>query len=67
MTPFISTLWYYVDAENHLLGPVSTAALDLFFVEGFISLGTRIIRENGVEYQTYGSIFSDSSLRDSLY
>jgi hypothetical protein len=63
MTPFISTRWYYVDANNQLLGPISIATLDALFVEGVISLKTRVIRELGTDFQPYGAIFTDSHLR----
>ena len=66
MTPFFPTRWYYVDDSNHLLGPVSLGMLDALFVEGVISLETRVIREKGTDFQPYSSIFTASDLRMPL-
>ena len=57
MMPTFSTRWYYVDADNNLLGPISIETLDALFMEGIISLDTRVIREKGTEFQPYSSIF----------
>ncbi|GEM_PF-6946422 len=68
MTPFShsSNLWYYLGADNRLLGPITIGGLDALFVEGVISLETRVIREFGKDFQPYGAVFTDSSLRDQL-
>ncbi|XHR27034.1 MAG: hypothetical protein ACFUZC_13890 [Chthoniobacteraceae bacterium] len=65
MTP-ISTLWYYVNANNEIIGPVSLGMLDILYVEGLISLQTRVIRELGKDFQPYNDIFTDSTLRMPL-
>ncbi len=67
MTPCISARWYYEDANKNLQGPVSIVALDVFFMEGFISLSTRIIRENGTDFRPYSSIFTASSPRTLFF
>jgi hypothetical protein len=67
MMPYIPARWYYKDADKNLQGPVSTVALDVFFMEGFISLSTRIIRENGTDFQPYSSIFTTSSPRTLFF
>lgn len=61
LKPQISTRWYYEDAEKNLLGPISAETLDALFLEGVISLNTRVIREHGTEFQPYSSIFRTSS------
>ena len=57
MMPQFSTRWYYEDSQKNLLGPVSAETLDALFLEGIISLSTRVIRENGTDFQPYSSIF----------
>jgi hypothetical protein len=37
------------------------------FMEGFILLSTRIIRENGTDFYPYSSIFTASSPRGLFY
>jgi hypothetical protein len=67
MMPYISARWYYEDADKNLQGPVSTVALDALFMEGFISLSTRIIREGGTDFYPYSSIFTTSSPRTLFF
>ncbi|XHR29162.1 MAG: GYF domain-containing protein [Chthoniobacteraceae bacterium] len=65
MTPYVSTHWYYVDASDQMLGPFCIETLDAFFVEGIISLNTRVLRERGTDFQPYSVIFTDPDLRIS--
>ncbi|XHR28235.1 MAG: GYF domain-containing protein [Chthoniobacteraceae bacterium] len=70
MTPFLFSdtpyRWHYVDAQNNLVGPVSAETLDALFLEGIISLNTRVRREEGTEFQPYSSIFTASKPRNPL-
>ncbi|XHR29069.1 MAG: GYF domain-containing protein [Chthoniobacteraceae bacterium] len=61
--PYISNRWYYVNANNEILGPFSLSTIDAFYVEGIISLNTRVLREFGTDFQPYNDIFTDSDLR----
>ncbi|XHR28752.1 MAG: hypothetical protein ACFUZC_22900 [Chthoniobacteraceae bacterium] len=66
MTPYISNHWYYEDANNEIIGPFCLSTLDAFYVEGIISLNTRVIRAFGADFQPYSDIFTDSQLRMPL-
>jgi len=55
-----------VNTNNEIIGPVSLGMLDMLFVEGLISLQTRVMREFGKDFQPYNDIFTDSSLRMPL-
>jgi hypothetical protein len=56
--PPANARWYYADANNQPVGPLTTDALQSLLQGGTISLDTLVIQEGGTEWQPLRTIIS---------